>query len=147
LLHLSQILAYFKKIKHQKSVFFTNLENISNPESGSAGESHPHAPTDPCVNLPIHMAPVSLPLEASRPQADAKRNPAPPSFLVEHRASVLSFLWELHLNFSLNIEAIRLRRIPHKSLTQSHATLTPDAAQTVNRLPLDFIYVIISIKL
>ena len=68
------------------SLFGKNeTSKISNPESGSAGESHPHAPTDPCVNLPIHMAPVSLPLEASRPQADVKRNPAPPSFLVEHR--------------------------------------------------------------
>jgi len=28
------------------------------PESGGAGEFHPHAPTDPCVNLSIHTAPL-----------------------------------------------------------------------------------------
>ena len=50
-------------------------------------------------------------------------------------ASVLSFSWDLHLNFSLNIETIRRRRIPHKSLTQIHATFTPEAAWAVNRLP------------
>ena len=27
-------------------------------ESGGAGEFHPHAPTDPCVNLSIHTAPL-----------------------------------------------------------------------------------------
>jgi hypothetical protein len=32
LLHLSQILGYLKKMKHQKLVFFTNLENIINPD-------------------------------------------------------------------------------------------------------------------
>ncbi len=28
--------------------------------SGSAGEFHPHTPTDPCVNPLIHTAPASL---------------------------------------------------------------------------------------
>ena len=58
---------------------------------------------------------------------------APPLCL----ASVLSFLWDLHLNFSLNIETIRLRRIPHKSLTQFHAIFTPEAAQAVSRFSLN----------
>ena len=53
-------------------------------ESGRAGESHPRAPTDPCVNLSIHTAPASLTLETSRSQADAERNPVPPSCLVDH---------------------------------------------------------------
>ena len=42
-------------------------------------------------------------------------------------ASVLSFSWDLHLNFSLNIEATD-SHVPHKSLTQSHAIFTPEAA-------------------
>jgi hypothetical protein len=32
-------------------------------ESGGAGESHPHAPTDPYVNLSIHTAPLIQPIE------------------------------------------------------------------------------------
>ena len=52
-------------------------------ESGSPGEFHPQAPTDPCVNLSIHTAPVSLTLETSRFQAYTKRNPVPPSCLVD----------------------------------------------------------------
>jgi hypothetical protein len=51
-------------------------------------------------------------------------------------ASVLSFLWDLHLNFSLNIETTG-SHVPHKSLTQIRATFTPEAAQAVNRLPLN----------
>jgi hypothetical protein len=124
-------------------------------ESGSAGESHPRAPTDPCVNLPIHTAPASLPLESSRSQAYAKRTrflpvswltiaccelahplrSSPitgPSTLLQDDpplcfASVLSFSWDLHLNFSLNIETTG-SHVPCKSLTQSHATFTPEAA-------------------
>jgi hypothetical protein len=49
-------------------------------------------------------------------------------------ASVLSFSWGLHLNFSLNIETTG-SHVPHKSLTQSHATFTPEAAWAVNRFP------------
>jgi len=52
-------------------------------QSGGAGESHPHAPTDPCVNLSIHTAPASHSLETSRSQAYAERNPVPPSYLVD----------------------------------------------------------------
>ena len=51
-------------------------------------------------------------------------------------ASVLSFLWDLHLNFSLNIETTG-SHVPHKSLTQSHAIFTPEAAQAVSRFPLN----------
>ncbi len=53
----------------------------------------------------------------------------PPCF-----ASVLSFSWDLHLNFSLNIETTG-SHVPHKSLTQIHATFTPEAAWAVNRFP------------
>jgi hypothetical protein len=49
----------------------TENQKSANRESGRAGESHPHAPTDPCVNLSIHTAPASLTLDASQPQADA----------------------------------------------------------------------------
>ena len=57
---------------------------------------------------------------------------APPLCL----ASVLSFLWGLHLNFSLNI-GTTASHVPHKSLIHVHAAFMPDAAQTINRLPLD----------
>jgi hypothetical protein len=53
---------------------------------------------------------------------------APPLCFV----SVLSFSWGLHLNFSLNIETTG-SHVPHKSLTQSHAIFTPEAAWAVNR--------------
>ncbi len=124
-------------------------------ESGSAGESHPHAPTDPCVNLSIHTAPASHSLEISRSQAYAKRTrllpvswltiaccelahplrsspiTGPSTLLLDDPplcfASVLSFSWGLHLNFSLNIETTG-SHVPCKSLTQSHATFTPEAA-------------------
>src|ERR1035437_4114808 len=51
-------------------------------------------------------------------------------------ASVLSFLWVLHLNFSLIIGTTG-SHVPHKSLDQVHATFMPDAAQAVNRSLLD----------
>ncbi len=51
-------------------------------------------------------------------------------------ASVLSRLWVRHLRFSLNIETTG-SHVPHKSPDQVHAISMPDAAQTVNRLPLD----------
>jgi len=51
-------------------------------------------------------------------------------------ASVLSFLWGFHLNFSLNI-GTTASHVPHKSLIHVHATLMPDAAWTVNRFPPD----------
>ena len=47
-------------------------------------------------------------------------------------ASVLSFSWGFHLNFSLSIGAA-VSRVLHRSLNQSHATFMPDAAQAVNR--------------
>src|SRR4030042_1218647 len=51
-------------------------------------------------------------------------------------ASVLSLSWVLHLSFSLTIGTTG-SRVPHKSLIQVHATFMPDAAQAVNRFPLD----------
>ncbi len=55
-------------------------------QSGSAGESHPHAPTDPCVNLSIHTAPASHPHETLRFQTYAKRTRFLPRFSgVAHR--------------------------------------------------------------
>ena len=50
-------------------------------------------------------------------------------------ASVLSFLWGLHLNFSLAIETTG-SHVPLKSLYPDHATFMPGAAQTVDRYPL-----------
>jgi len=46
-------------------------------------------------------------------------------------ASVLSFLWVLHLNFSLSIGTTG-SHVLHKGLNQVHATFMPDAAQTVS---------------
>ena len=60
----------------------------SNPvfhESGRAGESHPHAPTEPYVTVSRHTAPVSLTLETSQSQADAGSNPVPPHCWVDCR--------------------------------------------------------------
>ena len=42
-------------------------------------------------------------------------------------ASVLSSSWGRHLDFSLSIETTG-SHVPHKSLTQIHATFTPEAA-------------------
>jgi hypothetical protein len=131
------------------------LSLASSCESGGAGEPPPHAPTDPCVNLSIHTAPASLPLGTSRSKAYAKRTRfLPVSWLtiacceLAHPlrsipitgtssllrddpplcfASVLSFSWDLHLNFSLTIETTG-SHVPRKSLTQSHAIFTPEAA-------------------
>ena len=131
--------------------------------SGSAGESHPHAPTNPCVNLSIHTAPAILLLETSRSQVYAKRTrflpvswltiaccklahplrfipiTGPSTLLLDDPspcpASVLSRLWDRHLRFSLNIGTTS-SHVPHKSLDQVHAISMPDAAQTINRLPL-----------
>ena len=50
--------------------------------------------------------------------------------------SVLSFLWGLHLNFSLNIGATA-SHVPHKSLVQVHAAFMPDATWAVCRFPPD----------
>ena len=36
-------------------------------ESGGAGEFHPHAPTDPYVNLSIHTAPLIQPIDNNQP--------------------------------------------------------------------------------
>ncbi|HYA12912.1 MAG TPA: hypothetical protein VEF33_01100 [Syntrophales bacterium] len=51
-------------------------------------------------------------------------------------ASVLSFSWVLHLNFSLSIGTTG-SHVPHKSLDQVRATFMPDAVQAVNRHLLD----------
>ena len=49
-------------------------------------------------------------------------------------ASVLSLLWVLHLNFSLNIGATA-SHVPRKSQDKIHAAFMPDAVWTVNRFP------------
>ena len=130
----------------------------------SAGESHPHALSERYVTVSRHTAPASHPLETSRPQADVERtrllpvtwltfacyelahplrsNPITgPSTLIRDNpplclASVLSRLWVRHLRFSFIIKATG-SHVPHKSLDQVHAISMPDAAQTVNRFPLD----------
>lgn len=60
-------------------------------------------------------------------------------------ALVLSFLWFFHLNFSLNIGATG-SHVPHKSPNQVHATFMPDAAQAVDRFPLDLSWNLISLQ-
>ena len=72
------------KFATSKSVILSKIELESTIESGGPGESHPQAPTEPCVNLSIHTAPTSHTLETSRFQADSERNPVPPSYLVDH---------------------------------------------------------------
>ena len=42
-----------------------NLYLSQTYESGGAGEFHPHAPTDPYVNLSIHTAPLIQPIDKS----------------------------------------------------------------------------------
>ena len=49
------------------------IGRCSTCESGRPEESHLQSPSEPCVNLSIHTAPASLPLETSRSQAYAKR--------------------------------------------------------------------------
>jgi len=51
-------------------------------------------------------------------------------------ASVLSFLWVLHLNFSLIIGTTG-SHVAHESLNQVHAASIPDAIQPVNRYHLN----------
>jgi hypothetical protein len=85
-------------------------------------------PVPPELTHPLRSSPITGP-------STLLQDDPPPCF-----ASVLSFLWGLHLNFSLDIETIRLRRIPHKSLDQVHAISMPDAAQTINRHPLGLSY-------
>ena len=53
-------------------------------ESSSPGEFHPQALTERYVTVSCHTAPANLALETSRSQADAVRNPVPPSCLVDH---------------------------------------------------------------
>jgi hypothetical protein len=48
--------------------------------------------------------------------------------------SELSFLWVLHLRFSLII-GMTGSRVPHKSLVQVDATFVPDAAQALTVFP------------
>ena len=49
----------------------------------------------------------------------------------------------LHLNFSLNIRTTG-SHVPHKSPDQVRATFMPDAAQAVNRFPLDLSWKMVS---
>ena len=119
--------------------------------------------TDPYVSLSTHTAPASHPLEISQSQAYTKRTrflpvswltiaccklahplrfipiTGPSTLLLDDPsscpASVLSRLWDRHLRFSLNIGTTS-SHVPHKSLDQVHAISMPDAAQTINRLPL-----------
>jgi hypothetical protein len=53
------------------------------------------------------------------------------------RIGTLTLMGSSHLSFSLNIEATG-SHVPRKSLDQVHAIFMPDAAQAVNRFPLDF---------
>jgi hypothetical protein len=132
------------------------IGRCSTGESSSPGESHPQALTERYVTVSRHTAPASHSLETSRFRAYAKEsgsspaaagltfaccelahplrsNPitGPPALLLDDPplclASVLSFSWDLHLNFSLNIETTGYH-VPRKSLTQIHATFTPEAA-------------------
>ena len=110
-----------------------------------------------------HTAPASLPLESSRSQAYAKETrflpvswlpiaccelthplrSSPitgPSTLLRDDpppcpASVRSRLWGHHLRLSLSIGTTG-SHVPRKSPDQVHAISMPDAAQTINRLPL-----------
>jgi hypothetical protein len=138
-------------------------ELIFKIRSSSPGEFHPQALTHRYVTVSRHTAPASLPLESSRSQAYAKETrflpvswlpiaccelthplrsspiTGPSTLLLDDPplcpALVRSRLWGRHLRFSLNIRATG-SHVPHKSLDQVHAISMPDAAQTINRLPL-----------
>ncbi|MDH3574882.1 MAG: hypothetical protein OEM90_14895 [Desulfobacteraceae bacterium] len=72
---------------------------------------------------PLRSSPITEPSTLIRDD--------PPLF----SALVLSRLWGHHLRFSLNIGTTG-SHVPHKSLDQVHAISMPDAAQTIDRLPL-----------
>jgi len=63
----------------QKTIYHQTLE------SSGPRELPPQSLTEPDVNLSIHPALASHSPEISRSQADAERNPVPPSYLVDLR--------------------------------------------------------------
>ena len=93
----------------------------------------------PCATLTLAWAFGRLQNQTAQPlrsicitQTSSLLRVVPPPCL----AAVLSRLWGLHLRFPLNIETTG-SHVPPKSLDQVHAISMPDAAQTINRLPLD----------
>jgi glucose-6-phosphate isomerase len=67
----------------------TNAEGVAKfgIESSSPGEFHPQALTEPCVNLSIHTAPASVPLETLRSKVYAKSTRLLPRISgVDHRS-------------------------------------------------------------
>ena len=61
-----------------------DMQFDQNTESSSPEEFHLQALTERYVTVSCHTAPANLALETSRSQADAVRNPVPPSCLVDH---------------------------------------------------------------
>ena len=131
-------------------------------QSGRAGESHPHAPTVPCVNLSIHTAlliqsigfqPSAL-LYAKAPPISGWPNHkvgwanpfAPPALhrfhhyyelvrpCASHRYSHScgASTWVSPLTSGRQVPTFRT-----KAWNQVHAIFMPDAAQTISRSPLD----------
>src|SRR5215510_2740418 len=66
-----------KKLFHKRLDFLFEevFGTACDDESSSAGESHPHALTDPDVNLAAHPAPIVQP-QAVPPSANAQRGAA-----------------------------------------------------------------------
>ena len=57
---------------------------VPEESSGRLEEFHLQSPTEPCVTVSRHTAPVSLSLGASRPQADAGRESSSPFRLAKY---------------------------------------------------------------
>ena len=127
--------------------------------SSSPGEFHPQALTETDVTVSRHPA-LIIPSQLSEtcftvwllPSLVGQRvklDDPTPSLHPHYRTSsliwvgpplcpawVLSPSWVLHLGFSLSI-GTTASQVPCKSLNQGHAIFMPDAAQAVNRSPLD----------
>jgi hypothetical protein len=165
-LHYSGFRRFYLKIEFTQSLsqFVTKsicirfvLETCN--ESSSAGESLPHALTEPDVNLSAHPAPIVQPPERLRftqknpptagcPSCKAEQYspfaPAPLGTFITTtgcsapvlRIGTLTLMGASHLHFSLSIGTTG-SHVPHESLNQVHAVLMPDAIWAVNRFPPD----------
>ena len=67
-------------------------------ESGGAGESHPHAPTDPYVSLSAHTAPLTQPIDDKQLAGFALYRQFLP-MLVDHSIRQDELTPSLHLHY------------------------------------------------
>jgi hypothetical protein len=127
-------------------------------ELSGARDFHPRALPEPDMNLSTHPAPIVQPngfalstrFLPSLVDLQTKPDNAVPSVQSHYRTfspttdcsapvpriGTLALMGSSRLSFSLRIGTTG-SHVPHKSLDQIRATFMPDAAQAVNRLPLD----------